>query len=210
MPWPTAAIGCALVKISASGPMPTSRYCDQAPCSISTRLSSAACLLPGTSLARVAAELGLHAPADRLGLLGRAPRLLLDHPLQHRQRKRHARGLDGLQVDRRQQPGLLCIALRLRRVGEDVPERADPLALAFAHDRCRIGRLRQIAHRRRQLRDVPDAIAAHRHHGRTAGIGPPDAPGQRSRRAVLAAASPPASCDRLCGPCFLARAAFLC
>src|SRR5205085_2498237 len=27
-PVPTADIGCALVKISASGPMPTSRYCD--------------------------------------------------------------------------------------------------------------------------------------------------------------------------------------
>ncbi len=53
MPWPTADMGCALVKISASGPMPTSRYCDQAPCSISTRLSSAASLLPGTSLARL-------------------------------------------------------------------------------------------------------------------------------------------------------------
>jgi hypothetical protein len=28
---PTADIGCDLVKISASGPMPTSRYCDHAP-----------------------------------------------------------------------------------------------------------------------------------------------------------------------------------
>ncbi len=48
MPCPTADIGWPLVKISASGPMPTSRYCDQAPCSISTRFSSAACGLPGT------------------------------------------------------------------------------------------------------------------------------------------------------------------
>ena len=32
LPVPTAAIGGVLVKISASGPIPTSRYCDQAPC----------------------------------------------------------------------------------------------------------------------------------------------------------------------------------
>ncbi len=41
-PQPTEAIGCALVKISASGPMPTSRYCDQRPISCSTRLTSCA------------------------------------------------------------------------------------------------------------------------------------------------------------------------
>src|SRR5262245_6361817 len=31
MPVPTAAMTCDLVKISASGPMPTSRYCDHNP-----------------------------------------------------------------------------------------------------------------------------------------------------------------------------------
>ncbi len=50
MPWPTADMGWAFVKISASGPMPTSRYCDHAPCAMSTRFNSAACALPGTSL----------------------------------------------------------------------------------------------------------------------------------------------------------------
>ena len=54
MPCRPPPCGCALVKISASGPMPTSRYCDQAPCSISTRLSSAACATAGHELADVA------------------------------------------------------------------------------------------------------------------------------------------------------------
>ena len=52
MPVPTAAIGCALVKISASGPMPTSRYWLQAPCSISTCFRCAASADPGFSFAR--------------------------------------------------------------------------------------------------------------------------------------------------------------
>ena len=133
-------------------------------------------LAAGHQLGEIAAELGLHAGADRLGLLWRAPRLLLDHPLQHREGKRHPRRLDGLQVDRRQQPRLLRIALRLRRVGEDVRERADPLALARAQHRHRIAGLRQVAHRRRQPGDVPDAVAAHRHDRRAADLGPPTRP----------------------------------
>ena len=52
MPVPTAAIGCALVKISASGPMPTSRYWLQAPCSISTCFRCAASADPGFNFAR--------------------------------------------------------------------------------------------------------------------------------------------------------------
>ena len=41
-----------LVKISASGPMPTSRYCDQAPCAISASFSRIAAGEPGFSLTR--------------------------------------------------------------------------------------------------------------------------------------------------------------
>ncbi len=52
MPVPTAAIGCALVKISASGPMPTSRYWLQAPCAISTSFSRIASGDPGFSFDR--------------------------------------------------------------------------------------------------------------------------------------------------------------
>ena len=48
-PVPTEDKGGALVKISASGPMPTSRYCDQAPCSISSSFSRIAASEPGFS-----------------------------------------------------------------------------------------------------------------------------------------------------------------
>ena len=51
-PSPTEDIGCALVKISASGPMPTSRYCDHAPFSIKTCFNAIACSEPGLSLDR--------------------------------------------------------------------------------------------------------------------------------------------------------------
>ena len=47
LPVPTADIGGALVKISASGPIPTSKYCDQASCSIRCALSRIAAAEPG-------------------------------------------------------------------------------------------------------------------------------------------------------------------
>src|SRR4051794_7717978 len=48
-PQPTLASGAVLVKISASGPIATSRYCDHRPSSISASLSRAAASLPGTT-----------------------------------------------------------------------------------------------------------------------------------------------------------------
>ena len=51
-PKPTDAIGWHLVKTSASGPMPTSRYCDQTPRSISFALTPAASAEPGFSFER--------------------------------------------------------------------------------------------------------------------------------------------------------------
>ncbi|MNC35344.1 hypothetical protein D3C75_838270 [compost metagenome] len=47
-PWPTADSGWALVNTSASGPIPTSRYCDHRPCSTSTLRSASAWAEPGT------------------------------------------------------------------------------------------------------------------------------------------------------------------
>ena len=47
LPVPTADNTGALVNISASGPIPTSRYCDQAPRACSTRLTSCASAEPG-------------------------------------------------------------------------------------------------------------------------------------------------------------------
>ncbi len=52
-PRPTADIGCDLVKISASGPMPTSRYCDHARCAISASFTRAASGEPGRTAARL-------------------------------------------------------------------------------------------------------------------------------------------------------------
>jgi hypothetical protein len=50
---PIADIGCAFVKISASGPMPTSRYCDHACCAISTSFNRAASGEPGLTAERL-------------------------------------------------------------------------------------------------------------------------------------------------------------
>ena len=60
-------------------------------------------LQPGEVVADQPADLGAHFRR----VLGRAARLLLDHPLQHRHGEGDARRLDRLQVDRRQQPGLV-------------------------------------------------------------------------------------------------------
>src|SRR6266568_3910628 len=120
-PVPTADIGCALEKISASGPMPTSRYWLQAPCSISTCLSRIACADPGFSRAK-------SSPMMREISVRIAARPLLDHALQHGHREGDAGGLDGLEIDRRQQPGFGRIAIVGRRVGENRVERAERLA----------------------------------------------------------------------------------
>src|SRR6185436_15511513 len=49
-PTPTADIGCDLLKTSASGPMPTSRYCDQRLRLISDSLTSFAAGEPGLTV----------------------------------------------------------------------------------------------------------------------------------------------------------------
>ena len=51
-PVPTADMGWPLEKISASGPMPTSRYWDHTPCAISTSLSLRASSEPGRTCCR--------------------------------------------------------------------------------------------------------------------------------------------------------------
>ncbi len=52
-PGPTADKGCALEKTSASGPMPTSRYCDQSPSPINADFTRAAASEPGTMSRRL-------------------------------------------------------------------------------------------------------------------------------------------------------------
>src|SRR5215469_11631177 len=51
-PWPSADMGWALVKTSASGPMPTSRYCDQSPRPSSISLALRAASEPGLTAVR--------------------------------------------------------------------------------------------------------------------------------------------------------------
>ena len=93
-----------LVKISASGPMPTSRYCDHRPFCCSSFFSSIACGEPGLSLLDRAAERALDFGARLRRALRRAARLLLDDAFEQRDREGDARRLHGLQVDRREQP----------------------------------------------------------------------------------------------------------
>ena len=69
-----AAIGWHLVKISASGPMPTSRYWLQAPCAISTCLSCAACGGAGLQLGQVVADQAGDLGADGARRRARSPR----------------------------------------------------------------------------------------------------------------------------------------
>src|SRR5881275_669025 len=108
-PVPTADIGCDLVKISASGPMPTSRYCDHTPCAISTFFSCAASGEPGLTAARLS-------PITATT----AARLLLDHAFEHRGDERDARRLDRLQVARCEEPRQRCVAPVACAVREDV------------------------------------------------------------------------------------------
>ena len=107
MPVPTEDSVGALVKTSASGPMPTSRYWLQAFCSISTCFSCIASVGAGLELGQIVADQPHHFLADRFGRGRIAARPLLDHALQHRDGEGDAGRLQRLQVDRREQPGLL-------------------------------------------------------------------------------------------------------
>ncbi len=152
--WPTAAMGGALVKTSASGPMPTSRYCDHMRRSMSCCLSAIACSEPGLRRRKIVADRSLDLGADRRRPFGVAARLFLDHPLEHGHGEGDARRLDRLQIGRRQQPGLGRIAAFARRVGKDIGEQADRLAGGVAGERGRLRRLAEVAHRRRHSADI--------------------------------------------------------
>ena len=98
-PMPTADIGCDLVKISASGPMPTSRYCDHACCAISTSFRRAASGEPGPHAGEIVADDRDDRPcAPPSAFAGSPARLLFDHALEHARDERDAARLDRLQV----------------------------------------------------------------------------------------------------------------
>ena len=65
---PTEAIGGHLEKISASGPMPTSRYWLHQPFSTSAAFTAAASALPGRNCGEVVADDGPHLAPHRLRL----------------------------------------------------------------------------------------------------------------------------------------------
>ena len=126
LPVPTVAIGGHLVKTSASLPMPTSRYCDQAPCSIRCAFRRIAASEPGTILDRSVPIRSVIMARIASRLAGIAARLLLDHALEHAGREGDAAGLDRLQIAGRQQPGQARVAPVVGAVGEDFCEIADP------------------------------------------------------------------------------------
>src|SRR5580693_2149945 len=112
-PVPTADIGWLLVNTSASAPMPTSRYCDQAPTLTSASLSRIAAGEPGLRV--------LRSSPNTLAISSRAvaARALLDHPLEQGLREGDAGSLDRLQVDRREQMRAARNTTVARRVGEN-------------------------------------------------------------------------------------------
>ena len=105
IPVPTAAMGWHLVKISASGPMPTSRYWLQAPCWISTSFRCIGFGGAGFQLAQVVADEAGDFVADRAGGVHVAARAFLDDAFQHGDGEGDAGGLDRLEVDGCEQPG---------------------------------------------------------------------------------------------------------
>ena len=186
MPWPTADIGWPLVKISASGPMPTSRYCDHAPCSISTRFSSAACGLPGTSvrmlppswactLLRIASAFSGEPRAcssmtrSSIDSGKVTPAALMRLQVAGREQPRLAR-------HRAWPPGVLARMASSVPMRSPLPSRTMAAGLSASHRSRMVGA---------SARDVVDAVGAHRHHRRAARIGQPDAAGQRAAGAVL-------------------------
>ena len=144
-PQPTLASGAVLVKISASGPIATSRYCDHRP-SVDQRFLEPRCIVacpgrPSGSRRRSAASSLL---ADLRGAPEVAARAFLDHSLDRRDCEGDARSLDRLQVDRREE------TLDLESCKPVDPEQS------YAADACRIGMVHQVGDGRGGPRYVLD------------------------------------------------------
>ena len=142
-PVPTALIGCDLVKISASGPIPTSRYCDHMPCGDQHLLEPLRFGRARPHRAQVAADHRDHRGAHRFGAARVAARLLLDHPFQHRGDEGDAGRLDRLQVAGRHQPGRVLDAGRAGAVAQHFVGAGDALALVRAHCGGGVGQVQQ-------------------------------------------------------------------
>ena len=128
-PVPTADIGWLLVNTSTSGPMPTSRYCDQAPALTSASLSRIAADEPGLRVLRSSPRTRTISSRALRRAFAAAARALFDHALEQRLRERDASSLDRLQIDGREQTRVHRGAAVARGVGENVAERADARTL---------------------------------------------------------------------------------
>ena len=158
-PVPTADIGCDFVKISASGPMPTSRYCDHSPSASRTSLTRAASARPRPHVAQVVADDAGDLAPHTLGLRRIAARLLLDDALEHARNERHAGGLDRLQVAGRHEPRLGWVLRLRRRVRQRRRQRCNARQLPclnFLHDAEPI---EELAQRRRNGRQIEQIVA---------------------------------------------------
>ena len=140
---------------------------------------------PGPQFRQVVADQPLHLRADRRGSVQVAAGTLLDHAFQHRNGEGDAGRLDGLQVDRCQQHGFRRITGFGRRVGKDVADVAEALAVGRTEGRGRVGALAQVTHGGECAGDVPCGVVPDCHHRRTVHIRPPDPPGQRGIRGIL-------------------------
>ena len=183
-PVPTAAIGGHLLKSSASGPMPTSRYCDHIP--LATRTSFTARGLRRAGLD--AAQVGSH---DRLDLAARpvgqgrvALGALLDHALEQARHEGDAARLDRVQVGGREEPRPRGVARALHAVGRERLERAHRRrGLDRGADLGRRGGVEQAARGRVLAGQVDHLVAAHRDdHRALLGRGPGAPDEQRLRR----------------------------
>ncbi len=189
-PRPTADIGCDLVKISASGPMPTSRYCDQAPAAISTSFRRAASGEPGRIADRfspMTATIDLRTTSAFAG----SPRAcssitrssMLDTNVT-------PAALIAARSQGARSHGLVDIATVGRRVGEHIGERGDARQrFGCANIACRIVALEELARRRRDARQIVDAVARDAYQCRSFRIGQPDTADQQRTIVIVGQAS---------------------
>src|SRR6266571_228894 len=159
-PSPTAAIGGHFVNSSASGPMPTSRYCDHMPLVMSTSLTRAASGEPGRMPRRsgpMIAWISRRAPA----------RALLDDPLEQARDERDAARLHSLEIARREEPRLRAVARTLDAVGNQRVETTQRGRLTDrGADLLGLGHVQQMAGGRIRARQIHGLGTAHADDGR--------------------------------------------
>ncbi len=173
---PTAAMGCALVKISASGPMPTSRYWLQAFCSISTCFRCAASGEPGFSFARSSptrrvtsariAAAAVRSPRARSSITRSSIEIAKVTPA----------ALIACRSIGASSQGLARSRVRGGVLARSVAHVAERFALDRAHARGGIGHLAQVAHGRAERGDVERRAVSDRDHRRPVEVRPPDPP----------------------------------